>query len=157
MLVPGTGPRAALGYDSYLRAVYAGWTLSGFHYPLVVVCGDEGVAEALSASLQANGVPANSILLERRSRSTEENAMYVRELLREHSISPELSRIVILTSDFHCFRARATFAKRGIAARVIPVPDVAKRSGLVPYRLEGFVTVTEELSKTAFYWLTGKM
>ena len=157
MLVPGTSPRAALAYDSYLRAVYAGWILRRFHFPLVVTSGADGLAEGLATLLQSEGVPRGSIALERRSHSTAENAMYVKELLVQRSIRLSALRVVIITSDFHCLRARATFAKRGLNVRVIPVPDVAKRWGYMPYRLEGFVTVTQELCKDAFYWATGQM
>jgi uncharacterized SAM-binding protein YcdF (DUF218 family) len=157
MLVGGTGPNAALNYDSYLRGVYAGWMLKRFRFPMVVVAGSGGLAEALSTVLRSQGASGGSILLERRSHTTEENAIYVRQLLEQHSVPLKSSRIVIVTSDFHCFRARRTFAKRGITVRVMPVPDVGKRCGSVSYRLEGFVTITQELGKTAFYWFSGRM
>lgn len=157
MLVPGIGPRAALGYDSYLRGVYAGWVLRRFRFPLVVTSGAEGLAEGLANLLQAEGVPRNLIALERRSHTTAENALYVKQLLEQRSIPISTSRIVVITSDFHCVRARATFAKQGLKVRVIPVPDVAKRWGYMPYRLEGFVTVAQELCKGAFYWVSGEM
>ena len=157
MLVPGTGPRAALGYDSYLRGVYAGWILKRFQFPLVVTSGAGGLAEGLASLLQSEGVPPNSIVLERRSRTTVENAGYVKELLEQRSTRLSGLRIVIVTSDFHCFRARRAFAKQGLKVRVVPVPDVAKRWGYIPYRLEGFVTVAQELCKDVFYWFTGQM
>lgn len=157
MLVSGNNPRAALGYDSYLRGVYAGWMLRKFQFPLVVTSGAEGLAEGLATLLESEGVPQNSIALERRSHNTAENALYVKELLEQRSIPIHAARIVIVTSDFHCLRARAIFAKHGLRVRVIPVPDVAKRCGHVPYRFEGFVTVAEEVCKDAFYWATGQM
>jgi uncharacterized SAM-binding protein YcdF (DUF218 family) len=147
MLVPGTGPRATLGYDSYLRSMYAGWMLKSFRFPLVVVSGGEGLAESMANVLRAQGVPAEDILIENRSRSTWQNAAYVKALLQQHSIALNNSRIVIVTSDFHCWRARAAFAKSGVPIRVMPVPDVVKRCGYAPYRLEGFVTVAQELMK----------
>jgi uncharacterized SAM-binding protein YcdF (DUF218 family) len=147
MLVPGTGPRATVGYDSYLRAAYASWILKTFRFPVVVLSGGGGLAEGMAKLLVAQGVAAERVLVENRSQNTWENAMYVKALLQRQSLLSKKSRIVIVTSDFHCWRARANFAKCGLEVRVIPVPDVAKRCGYPPYRLEGFVVVTKELLK----------
>ncbi len=45
MLISGTGPNATLGYDSYLRCVYAGWYLKTYNFRFVVVSGGDGLAE----------------------------------------------------------------------------------------------------------------
>jgi uncharacterized SAM-binding protein YcdF (DUF218 family) len=157
MLVPGTGPGATLGYDSYLRTVYAGWILSTYHFPVVVVSGAGGLAEAMAKLLLSQGVPERTILLESWSNSTSENAQYVKRLLQQHSVPLNDSRIVIVTSDYHCRRARAVFAKCGLHVRVMPVPDVIKRSGSIAYRLQGFVTIATELAKGLQYRLTGRI
>ena len=153
MLVPGTGPRATLGYSSYLRAIYAAWMLQTFKFPLVVVTGGDGLAEGMAKLLTAEGVPQSEILLEPRSQNTLENAIYVKQLLQQHSVPVTSSRIVIVTSDYHTWRARAVFAECGLNVRVMPVPDVTKRSGSWTYRLEGSITLGKELCKDAVFLL----
>ena len=153
MLVAGTGPNATLGYDSYIRSVYAGWYLQAYHFRFAVVSGGDGLAQALAKFLIASGVPGDAILLETRSQTTYENALYVKALLQQHLLLTQNSRIVILTSDYHSWRARQVFEHCGVPVRVIPVPDVIKRSASWPYRLAGFFTVTGELSKDLVYEL----
>ena len=82
--------------------------------PLLIVSGGQGddelmpEAEAMAAYLAGRGVPASRLVLECRSRSTEENLQFSRALLDE--IRPG-ARAVIVTSDFHAFRA-ALIARR---------------------------------------------
>ncbi len=151
MLVPGTGPNATLGYDSYLRSVYAGWYLKRYNFRFVVVSGADGLAQAMAKFLTASGVPESSILLESKSHTTYENALYVKALLQQHSLLAPDSRIVILTSDYHSWRASQVFNYCGVRVRTTPVPDVTKRSGSLPYRLSGFFTIAGELAKD-FVW-----
>jgi uncharacterized SAM-binding protein YcdF (DUF218 family) len=141
MLVPGTGPQATIGYDTYLRTAYAAWMLKAFKFQTVIVSGGGGLAEGMAKFLNGQGVPASSILLEPRSQSTAENALYVKRLLQQQGIPIASSTIVIVTSDYHSFRARLLFKHYGIPVRVMPAPDVVKRAGSPPYRLEGFLTV----------------
>lgn len=157
MLIAGTRPNATLGYDSYLRSVYAGWYLRTYSFPLVVVSGGDGVAEAMAKFLVTSGVPESSILLESRSHTTYENAEYVKTLLEQHSVLAANSRIVILTSDYHSWRARRVFERCGVQVRVAPVPDVTKRSGSLAYRLAGFVTIATEFAKDLTYAVQGKI
>src|SRR5579863_1886232 len=48
MLVPGAGPDAAMGDDTYLRCVYASWVLKrqSFHY--TIVSGGDGLAHTMA-------------------------------------------------------------------------------------------------------------
>lgn len=157
MLISGTGPNATLGYDSYLRSVYAGWYLNTYNFRFVIVSGGDGVAEAMAKFLTSVGVPPSSILLDSRSHSTYENAIEVKALLQEHSLLTQSSRIAILTSDYHSWRARRVFEHCGVHARVSPVPDVTKRSASPAYRLAGFFTIADELAKDLVYTLQRKM
>jgi uncharacterized SAM-binding protein YcdF (DUF218 family) len=50
-------------------------------------------------------IPADAMLLEERSESTEENAVYARALL------PNARRVVVVTDAYHVFRARRVFAR----------------------------------------------
>ncbi len=157
MLISGTGSNATLGYDSYLRCVYAGWYLKTYNFRFVVVSGGGGLAEAMAKFLASSGVPPSSILLESRSHSTYENALDVKALIEQHSLLNRSSRIVVLTSDYHSWRARRVFEHCGVHVRVSPVPDVTKRSGSKPYRIAGFVTIADELAKDLAYMLQHKM
>ncbi len=82
--------------------------------PLLIVSGGKGddelmpEAEAMAAYLAGRGVPASRLVLECQSRSTEENLQFSQALLDE--IRPG-ARAVIVTSDFHAFRA-ALIARR---------------------------------------------
>jgi len=60
------------------------------------------------------GVPTKAVLTETSSRTTRENALYIRELLERHGFQ----RILLVTSAMHMPRAMATFSNLDIA--VIP-------------------------------------
>ena len=74
---------------------------------MIVVSGGQGddetvsEAEAMRAYLLEKGVPDEQILLERFSRSTEENLRFSRQLLEEHGGG---GRIALVTSNYHVYR-----------------------------------------------------
>jgi uncharacterized SAM-binding protein YcdF (DUF218 family) len=157
MLLSGTGPRSTLGYDSYLRIVYASWVLHSHRFPWVVVSGGDGLAEEMKEYLAGSGIPAASILEETNSQSTFENAIYAKGLLQSRDLLTSSRTIVILTSDYHSWRARRVFERLGMRVRVIPVPDVAKRSSSRTYRWQGFFTLLDEFGKDIAYAVTGRL
>lgn len=157
MLVSGTGARASLGYDSYLRTVYASWVLHSRKYPWVVVSGGGGLAQEMGDFLAQSGIPHASILEETQSHSTFENASYVKDLLQRQNLLPSARRIVILTSDYHSWRASRVFEKLGMRVRVIPVPDVTKQSASKIYRWQGFFVLLNEFGKDAAYAVMGRL
>lgn len=63
------------------------------------------------------GVAPQDILLEEKSRNTRENALFTRELLRQH---PKLKRLVLITSAFHIRRAKGCFAHVGVPVDTFP-------------------------------------
>ena len=75
-------------------------------------------AYACQQFLLARGVPASAIVLEERSRSTEENAFYSADILRANG----WQTAVVVTDAFHTLRARWIFAQAGVQARFSPVP-----------------------------------
>ena len=95
-------------------------------------------------------MPASAIHLETESRSTRENALYSAPLLKSLP-----GRKVLLTSDYHVFRARRAFAKAGIDVSVQPVPDVQKRSGRWLSRWSCFLDLLEETIKIGYYAARG--
>ena len=85
--------------------------------PILIVSGgkgnDERVAEAVAMAsfLTARGVPADRIILEDRSRSTEENLLFSKEIMDR--LRPG-ARATIVTSDFHVFRAALLARRLGV-------------------------------------------
>src|SRR5207253_1744075 len=99
-----------MGQSSYWRSTYAvlAWGEGPFHRVVVSGGGPAGtsIAEPMRDFLECHGVPQAAILIETRSRSTHENALYVTELLARVP-----GRKVLLTSDYHMFRAHRAFKK----------------------------------------------
>jgi uncharacterized SAM-binding protein YcdF (DUF218 family) len=157
MLVPGTGADATLGYDTYLRCVYADWTVQrqSFHY--VVVTGNAGTAEGMARFLSDRGVPPNRILVENNAKSTYENAVYTRRLLEKTYGAGSVPEVVVLTSDYHAARARRVFEHAGLRTQTIPVPDILKRFGSPLERWPDFLLLLSEFSKDLVYEATGKL
>jgi uncharacterized SAM-binding protein YcdF (DUF218 family) len=157
MLVPGTGANATLGYDTYLRCVYAAWTLERRSFHFVVVTGDSGTAEGMARLLIDHSIPASNILVENKAKSTYENALYTRRLLEQRYGASHIPEVVILTSDYHAWRARRVFEHVGLQARAIPVPDILKRFGSRLDRWPDFLLLLSEFSKDLAYKATGKL
>lgn len=155
MLVPGTGPDATVGYDTYLRCTYASWILQQHAFRTVVVTGSQGAALAMQRFLVAHGTPVTSILMEDRANTTYENALYTRLLLMKQSAA--LPDIVVLTSDFHSWRALHVFRHLGFRTHMIPVPDVIKRSSSMGERWPLFLLEVNELAKDIAYIVTGRL
>lgn len=76
----------------------------------IVVTGGQGPGESIPEStamkryLVEKGVPAQRILEENKSTSTEENFRFTREILLAHGFSPD-APIAYATNAFHCYRA----------------------------------------------------
>ena len=158
MLVPGTGPDAALGDDTYLRCVYATWILKGHQkFKRCILSGGQGLAPAMAGFLSAQGVARDSIWQEPAARSTYENALFTKRLLTLKYGADRIPEVVVLTSDYHSWRAQRTFQRIGLRTRMIPVPDVIKRSSSPSYRWTGAITLLSEAEKDLFYAATGRL
>jgi len=89
--------------------------------PLLIVSGgkgsDERVSEAsaMAAYLTERGFPADRLVLEDRSRSTEENLTFSKAIIDKRRPG---ARCVIVTSNFHAFRAAIIARKLGINGQV---------------------------------------
>jgi uncharacterized SAM-binding protein YcdF (DUF218 family) len=143
-----------IGGSSYWRGVYAAraWKEGGFREVLVSGGDQEGsnVAEAVRHFLVCSGVPPEAIRLEPASGSTHENAVFTAQLLRG---TP--GRMVLLTSDYHVFRAVRSFEKAGLHVQSWPYPDVRKRATRWHGRWPAFVDLVEETAKLAYYYAQG--
>jgi uncharacterized SAM-binding protein YcdF (DUF218 family) len=89
--------------------------------PLLIASGGKGddervpEAAAMASYLTARGFPADHLLLEDRSRSTEENLLFSKAIMDQ--VRPR-ARCTIVTSDFHAFRAAMIARHLGIRGQV---------------------------------------
>jgi uncharacterized SAM-binding protein YcdF (DUF218 family) len=141
-----------LGDSSYWRAVYAVRVYRAAPYMKVVVSGGGPThpARSMRDFLVCQGIPADRVLVEDAATSTRENALFVKNLLAN---TP--GRRVLLTSDYHMYRAQRAFTKAGVATLPHPFPDAIKRSASLPERWPIFFELVSEAGKSAYYRVRG--
>jgi uncharacterized SAM-binding protein YcdF (DUF218 family) len=115
--------------------------------------GGEGTGKSMRDFVAAHGVPPTRIIVESRSRSTRENALFTRDVLRELPPGPR----TLLTSDYHLFRAARVFRKAGIDVHPCYVPDGLKFSQSLRERPYVAMTLVEELLRIVAYAAKGWM
>jgi uncharacterized SAM-binding protein YcdF (DUF218 family) len=143
-----------IGLSSYWRCVYAvmAYREGGFRQILITGggSGDTPIAVSMQRLMVFLGVPAESISVETLSTSTHENAL--------RSV-PVLNRMpgkkVLLTSDYHMFRALRVFHKAGLDLQGWPYPDTGKMAATWTGRWPAFVEVVLELTKIGYYKVEG--
>lgn len=143
-----------IGGQSYWRAVYAvwAWRKGGFRRVIVSGGGNPAPALPLRQFMIALGVPPEAITAETESTSTNENAARVAEVVRG-----ETGRMILLTSDYHSWRATRVFRKAGMVVWPSPAPDALKGAGGWRYRWPVFLQLVEETVKIAVYGVEGKL
>lgn len=148
VLSAANGDHGFISYSSYWRARYAllAWHTGSFR--TIVVSG--GAAPDIRDFLAAEGVPAAAIVTESQSTTTRENAINTARVVQGMPGTK-----VLLTSDFHMFRAEHVFRKLGIDVTPYPAPDVMKLSQHWYGRFSGFETLATETAKIVDYWLHG--
>lgn len=147
------GPGAMIGESSYLRCEYAILAYEEGGFRTIVVSGGgtpTPVAMAMRDFLKGEGIPPAAILTETRSTNTRENAVYTKDILNHLP-----GKKVLLTSDFHMFRAYRTFRKVGIEVLPRPIPDVRKRAATWRGRWPAFLELVEETIKIGYYCYRG--
>ena len=158
LIVPGADAvQGSIGFSSYWRSVYAvrAWK-QGVGFQTVVVCGGGGsagqpsIAEQMRDFMVAQGIPAAAVRVETESQSTHENAVKSKPLLDQIP-----GRKVLLTSDYHMFRAYRAFRKAGIDVQPRPFPDAIKQSMSWSNRWPVFLGLSLETAKIAYYFLRG--
>jgi uncharacterized SAM-binding protein YcdF (DUF218 family) len=144
-----------IGFSSFLRSLYAVlvWKQGGFR--TVVVCGGADAGQPPIAGLMRDfmvgeGIPATAIRVESESMSTHENAVKSKPMLDQMA-----GRKVLLTSDYHMFRAYRAFRKAGIDIQPRPFPDAIKLSTSWANRWPVFLGLCKETIKIAYYFLRG--
>jgi uncharacterized SAM-binding protein YcdF (DUF218 family) len=105
--------------DTYNRCEHASWIYRRWGPFPVLAC--EGQQRTPGMTVMADllrraGVPENMIWIEKRSRSTRENAAYGAAVLRQHGIQ----RIVLVVEAQSMLRASACFRKEGIDVTAAP-------------------------------------
>jgi uncharacterized SAM-binding protein YcdF (DUF218 family) len=153
-----SGDDGMLAWSSLLRAQYAIRACRSADFHVVLISGGPAaspVSQSMADYLRSHGVPAARLIAETNSSSTRENALQCRRIL---SSSPQLSgRLVLLTSDYHMFRAHRVFAKAGIDVLPRPIPDVLKRGSTWQGRWPAFLDLSVETIKIGYYFLRGWM
>ncbi len=139
--------RGGISYSSYWRAREAifAWQTGSFK-KIVVSGGGPGILNYLLAE----GIPRDAIVAEWRSTSTRENGIETARLVQGVP-----GRKVLLTSDFHMYRALRVFRKLGIEVKPMAVPDVLHSTEHWNGRFSAFETMAVESVKIAYYAMRG--
>jgi len=93
---------------------------------IVIVCGGLGArqsiteAESMKLYLTARNVPPERVIMEKRSTSTYENLVFAREILDRRF--PNGFRAVLVTNDFHVYRAASIAKRAGINVTPLGAP-----------------------------------
>lgn len=109
------------------RAVYLSQAAHG-NPPMLITSGGQGPRErlpearAMADYLIRRGVPGDRIECEDRSRNTEQNLRFSKAIMQERAPG---YRCVIVTSNFHVFRAAITARRAGVNGQVIGSPTAA--------------------------------
>ncbi len=139
-----------ISYSSYWRARAAASAWKSGHFKRVLLSGVSGAG--IFDFMVAEGVPANVMVTESRSRNTHESALEAASMLRNMPGTK-----VLLTSDFHMYRALRVFRKAGIQVTPMAVPDVLNSAENWDGRFCGFETMLMETAKIADYEVHGWM
>lgn len=145
-----------MGLSSYWRSVYGVLAFRAGSFREVLISGGDvdgtgtPVAQPMGEFMRCAGVPAGVLRTELESRNTRENAVRTARLLANVP-----GRKVLLTSDYHMFRARRAFARAGLEVAPRPFPDVIKRSQRWEARWGCFLDLLGETARILYYFLRG--
>lgn len=144
-----------IGWSSYWRSVYAvrAWREGGFREVLVSGgsrSGEVPAAERMRDFMVSQGIPASAIRVEVESHSTRENALKSKVMLDALA-----GRKILMTSDFHMFRAYRVFRKASIAIEPRPLPEASKQAGEWRNRWPVFLGLCAETAKIVYYFARG--
>jgi len=143
-----------IGLSSYWRCIYAvmAFREGGFRQILITGGGldDTPIAVTMQRLIVFLGVPAESVTVETLSTSTHENALRSVPILNRMP-----GKKVLLTSDYHMFRALRVFHKAGLDLEGWPYPDTGKMATSWSGRWPAFLEITLELTKIAYYKMQG--
>ena len=132
-----------------LRCLYAVRAYQAGGFRKIVLVGYQ-TSEHMRRLLMAEGVPAEVLATEEASQSTHENALNTVRLL-----AGDTGSRVLLTSDYHMFRAVRAFRKVGMNVLPLPIPDARKRATQWLRRWPAFVDEATESAKIVYYFVRG--
>lgn len=146
-----------LGGSSYWRAVYTSLFYREGGVRKIFISGGSGpllppIAEEMRRYLVASGVPADKIATETESTNTQSSVRNLKTIL-----AAEPGRKVLVTSDYHVYRARRFFQQAEMEIAVRPVADAGKRGSSVEGRWEAFCDLSTETAKILYYRLRGEL
>lgn len=139
-----------LGETSYWRSVFAVQAWREGHFRALILSGHIFTTAPMRDFIVSQGVPAGVVLMEGRSTNTRENAVFTAEMVRSMS-----GPFVLLTSDYHMWRARRAFAKAGVTVVPFPFSEARKRSEDWLSRWRVFLDLAQESAKIVYYRLRG--
>jgi uncharacterized SAM-binding protein YcdF (DUF218 family) len=140
--------RGGISFSSYWRAREAIFAFQNGGFKKIVVTGGGG--SCILDYLVAEGIPRQAILAEWGSHSTRESGLAMAQLLRGMP-----GRKVLLTSDFHMYRAIRVFRKLHVEVTPMAVRDVLQTSAGWGGRFGSFETMLLESAKIVYYSLRG--
>ncbi len=135
------------GDSTYWRGIYAVQVWQQGNFDKVLLCGRE-TGGPMRSLLLAGGVPAAAIVVEDQSANTRENALFARKVTDRLGL-PE--PYLLLTSDYHMFRAQRVFEHAGLPVIPCPIPDARKRGASYFGRWPAFLDLVAETAKIAVY------
>jgi uncharacterized SAM-binding protein YcdF (DUF218 family) len=139
-----------IGPGSYWRTFYSVLAWRQGHFRTIIVSGGGDVGTSMRDLLISDGVPAEHIVLEPLAVNTHENAIRTAALVREMS-----GRKVLLTSDYHMYRAYWCFRRAGVDVIPRPVPEMLKRVSSWPTRWTAAIELSIETAKIVGYRFRG--
>ena len=145
----GSPPASLIGSNSYWRAIHAIHVWRKGHFDNVLLSGSDA-AETIKPLLIAWGIPEKDILVENQSQNTHENATLSKPILVGLP-----GPYVLLTSDYHVYRASRCFAHEGISVQTVPAPDLSKRCTSHLQRWDAFCDLLREFAAVAYYRYRG--
>ncbi len=104
------------------RAQHAAELWKAGYAPMIICSGgyaewaERSEADSCAQVLRESGVPAEAIVLEDRSRSTEENAIYSHEVMQAHGWKTAL----VVSDGYHLLRATWIFSSEGVTFTTSP-------------------------------------
>jgi uncharacterized SAM-binding protein YcdF (DUF218 family) len=152
VVLSGADPNSGvMGISTYWRCFMAMVWYREQPYREIIVTGKNS-APGMRDFFVFNGVPPDRIQVENQATNTYENAKFTAALLRNMPGS-----VVLVTSDYHIFRARRAFRKAGISVSASGAPDITKRSAEYFGRPLLFATEIRETTAIVYYWCRGRI
>lgn len=146
--VPDLTGSGTPGEDMLARLVTAVRLHRQLHIPIIIsggsgYAGRSPEAPVIRRFLVDLGVKDSQVLLESQSRDTRENAVYCREIVRQHGFRHPL----LVTSAYHMRRSLQEFKNAGVA--VTPLPAQFMTGAALPFLWADYLPSASALSQSA--------